>query len=416
MNLQNFKLPTLWKNDMENNLKTKQRILVVDDEPDFFDLILQKFRKQIRDSYDFVFANNGVEALEKLEEYPEISLILTDINMPEMDGLTLLKQINATRIELLEKNKSYGNKIREVVIISAYGDLSNIRTAMNHGAFDFLIKPIDLSDLEITIERTLKHITELHHIQSKNKQLIIFNNEMEVAQKIQNSILPQEIPKLKNLDISTIYIPMMNVGGDFFDYHLIDNNKLGLIIADVSGHGISAAMIASMFKIAFNMQKVHASSPHDLLKEINNTFLNIKLNHNFVTAIYAFFDMEKNKLILSNAGHPELVILKRKTKEIITKNPKGPLIGCFPDANFESEEIKLEKGDRLLFYTDCLIECRNIQGEIFGEEKLANLMQENAYKNTKEFTEHLMETMGVWSPDKSGLDDDLTVIVVDINE
>jgi class 3 adenylate cyclase/FixJ family two-component response regulator len=126
------------------------KILVVDDETDLEVLIKQKFRKQIRQNeYEFVFAINGKDALEKLLDQPEMDLVLSDINMPEMDGLTLLTKLS----EL--------NPLLKSVIVSAYGDMQNIRTAMNRGAFDFITKPIDFEDLTITVEKTLKHARQL---------------------------------------------------------------------------------------------------------------------------------------------------------------------------------------------------------------------------------------------------------------
>jgi class 3 adenylate cyclase/FixJ family two-component response regulator len=126
------------------------KILVADDEADLESLIKQKFRKQIRDQhYEFVFAMNGREALEKLKEHPDTAMLLSDINMPEMDGLTLLTRIKEV------------NPILKSVIISAYGDMDNIRTAMNRGAFDFLTKPVNFDDLEITMEKTIKYVTQL---------------------------------------------------------------------------------------------------------------------------------------------------------------------------------------------------------------------------------------------------------------
>ena len=123
------------------------KILVVDDEPDLEDLVLQRMRREIRSGrYSFVFARNGVEALERLNDDDGIDIVITDINMPEMDGLTLLEQIPA-----------FDPKLR-CVIVSAYGDMKNIRTAMNRGAFDFLNKPLDFEDLRLTIERSLEHL------------------------------------------------------------------------------------------------------------------------------------------------------------------------------------------------------------------------------------------------------------------
>ena len=126
------------------------KILVVDDEADLEILIKQKFRKQIRENlYEFVFAENGRRALEQIEVHNDIYLVLSDINMPEMDGLTLLSKLN-------EKHS-----LLKSVIVSAYGDMENIRTAMNRGAFDFVTKPVDFNDLELTIEKTLRHVMQL---------------------------------------------------------------------------------------------------------------------------------------------------------------------------------------------------------------------------------------------------------------
>src|ERR1051325_4407153 len=135
------------------------KILVVDDEPDLELLIRQKFRRQIRnDEFRFVFAQNGVEALQKLEENADIEIVLTDINMPEMDGLSLLVRLN----EL--------NTLLKAVIVSAYGDMENIRTAMNRGAFDFITKPVNFEDLELTMEKTIKHVNQLRETMKAIKE------------------------------------------------------------------------------------------------------------------------------------------------------------------------------------------------------------------------------------------------------
>jgi len=126
------------------------KILVADDEADLETLIRQKFRQKIREqTYEFVFAVNGVDALKKIKEQPDIAIILSDINMPEMDGLTLLTKLN----ELSPLSKT--------VMVSAYGDMDNIRTAMNRGAFDFVTKPVNFEDLELTMEKTIRHVAQI---------------------------------------------------------------------------------------------------------------------------------------------------------------------------------------------------------------------------------------------------------------
>jgi adenylate cyclase len=126
------------------------KILVVDDETDLEVLIKQKFRQKIREhQYEFLFAINGIKALEQVELNQDIDMVLSDINMPEMDGLTLLSKLNEQ------------NSLLKSVIVSAYGDMDNIRTAMNRGAFDFITKPVNFDDLELTMEKTLKHVNQL---------------------------------------------------------------------------------------------------------------------------------------------------------------------------------------------------------------------------------------------------------------
>ncbi|HMD00928.1 MAG TPA: response regulator [Ferruginibacter sp.] len=128
------------------------KILVADDEVDLEMLIKQKFRQKIREkTYEFVFANNGNEALKKLKENPDVDVVLSDINMPEMDGLTLLTKLNEV------------SPLIKAVIVSAYGDMDNIRTAMNRGAFDFLTKPINFDDLDITVQKTIRHVADLRN-------------------------------------------------------------------------------------------------------------------------------------------------------------------------------------------------------------------------------------------------------------
>src|SRR6202000_539302 len=125
------------------------KILVVDDEADLELLVKQKFRRKIRENiYEFVFAQNGEDALRKLQDHPDIDVLLSDINMPVMDGLTLLNRLTES------------NAILKAVMVSAYGDMQNIRTAMNRGAFDFVCKPVDFEDLDVTIEKTLQHVLQ----------------------------------------------------------------------------------------------------------------------------------------------------------------------------------------------------------------------------------------------------------------
>ena len=187
------------------------KILVVDDEPDLQMLMLQKFRRKVRaKEYEFLFAENGSEALDMVSSNSDVSLILSDINMPKMDGLTLLDELQS-----LQRNDL------RTVIVSAYGDMENIRTAMNRGAYDFVTKPIDFKDLETTIEKTLTEIDKFIQSKEMEEQLESLNRDLDMAARIQQKILHQEFPVFpddKRFDIFAKMIAAKHVGGDFYDF------------------------------------------------------------------------------------------------------------------------------------------------------------------------------------------------------
>jgi len=215
------------------------KILSVDDEPDLELLLKQHFRKKIRArQYEILFASSGLEALEKLYSDKTIDIVLTDINMPGIDGLELLEKINVMNRPSLK-----------TLVVSAYSDMENIRTAMNRGAFDFITKPIDLDDLELTIEKTIRQTEISKKSISDRKQLMEIQQELDLARKLQFSLLPDKYPPfpgVSDVDIFGAMKPALNVGGDLFDYFFIDDNHLGFFIGDISGKGVPAALFMAM--------------------------------------------------------------------------------------------------------------------------------------------------------------------------
>jgi sigma-B regulation protein RsbU (phosphoserine phosphatase) len=185
------------------------KILSVDDEVDLEVLLTQYFRRKIRKGeYEFYFAHNGIEGLKQLLQHPDIDIILSDINMPEMDGLTMLAKVNEMR-----------NPALKVIMVSAYGDMENIRTAMNNGAFDFATKPIDLDDLQKSIDNAVEQIKFIRESQREHEQLKDIQSDLRIASEIQHAILPTNKDVLpKDLyDMASLMDPAKDVGGDFYD-------------------------------------------------------------------------------------------------------------------------------------------------------------------------------------------------------
>ena len=274
------------------------KILVVDDEPDLEPLMLQRMRRHIRSGrYEFVFAGNGVEALQKLNEDETIDMVLSDINMPKMDGLTLLDQIPNISPDI------------RAVIISAYGDMQNIRTAMNRGAFDFVTKPVDFEDLQVTIDRTLRHLDEWREAVSSRDKLVALENELDIASKIQQSILPGQFPTVQDFQVYANMEPAREVGGDFYDVIRLDRGQMGLAIADVSGKGVPAALFMMSSRTLLKGTAIGEGEPSEVVAQVNELLYEQNEAAMFVTVLYAVYDPERAELTYASAGHdPPLVV------------------------------------------------------------------------------------------------------------
>jgi sigma-B regulation protein RsbU (phosphoserine phosphatase) len=344
------------------------KILVVDDEADLELLIRQKFRKQIRDNeYDFTFAQNGVEALAKIADQPDIGLVLSDINMPEMDGLTLLHRINELK-----------NPALKAVIVSAYGDMDNIRIAMNRGAFDFLTKPIDFTDLETTIVKTLEQLTILRQATKDREQLLSVRNDLNTAARIQQSILPQTFPPFPDrleFDIYARMTPAKEVGGDFYDFFFIDHDRLAFVIGDVSGKGVPAAIFMAVSRTLLKAIASQVVNPGESLRRINSMLIPESGGRMFVTIFYGVLNTRTGEVQFSFGGHNPPYI-KRKEGPIERLNHEsGFLLGMLDDMEYDVHKIILHPGDTILLYTDGVTEAMNGKEELFEESRLESSLQ-----------------------------------------
>lgn len=374
------------------------RILVVDDEPDLQTLINQKFRSKIKSKeYEFKFAGNGAEALEKISGDGTIDLILTDINMPVMDGLTLLTRIN-----------ELNHKTLKSVIVSAYGDMENIRTAMNRGAYDFITKPIDLKDLEVTIEKSLKEIQEYKSVLSAQTKLIALQQELDIANVIQTSILPKTFPPFpdrKELDIYAKMIPAKEVGGDLYDFFFIDKYRLGIVIGDVSGKGIAAALLMAVTKTLLKATASKGMSTDSVLIEVNNIIADESPPNMFVTVFYGLLDTRSGAFEYSNGGHNPPYLLSNDGKVKQLDNIGGLMIGAMKGVPYESNVVMMQPGESLLFYTDGVTESFNLEEEEFQEARLEKILESKNTLNVNDLIQNVFDNVQSFSDGVEQSDD-----------
>jgi len=246
------------------------------------------------------------------------------------------------------------------------------------------------------------------------KKLVTIHYELETARQIQSFILPQESVKVNGLEVAARYLPMSSVAGDFYDFAVQDEKSLGILVADVSGHGVPASLISSMVKIAFANEKAHAHDPAQVLAGLNKTLCG-KLESDFVTAGYLFFDSQKQQIIYSAAGHPPMLVWRKTNREIIELGGKGVILGQIEDVGYKNISLELQTGDRFFLFTDGIIEFSNIAGELFGWERLKAFIDTNGEFSADQIADELIRHLKAWSGRKSenALEDDLTLIVVD---
>lgn len=379
------------------------KILVVDDEPDLELLVRQKFRRQIREGqFEFIFAHNGAEALETLRADREIGVVFTDINMPVMDGL-----------ELLARTYDFDSVIKTVVV-SAYGDMENIRAAMNRGAYDFLTKPIDFNDLELTINKTVQRVQILKQAEEEHNQLLAIQQELNTATRIQQAILPRDFPPFPGIaefDLYAEMIPAREVGGDFYDFFLLDEERLGLVVGDVSGKGVPAAIFMAATRTLLKSVALTGLSTGECLTQVNRLLSVENTSCMFVTLFYGILNIRTGELEYSNAGHNSPFVVARDGGAEPLRATGGMAAGINEDISYTTENTRLSPGDGLFLYTDGITEAFNAANEMFSEERLQKCLHRANGSPPKEVIRMVVDEVREFAAG-TPQSDDLTMLAV----
>jgi serine phosphatase RsbU (regulator of sigma subunit) len=236
--------------------------------------------------------------------------------------------------------------------------------------------------------------------------------EMRVARRIQQASLPEEVPTIEGWQISPLYRPAREVGGDFYDFHPLPEGRLGLVVGDATGKGVPAALVMSttcgMLQLA--AQALDSSSPGEVLRQVNEALLTrIPLNM-FVTCFYAILDPKSGNLTYANAGH-DLPYLHRGRGEAEELRARGMPLGLMPGMSYEEKEIELDVGEGVFFYSDGLVEAHDPKGEMFGFPRLRELVAEHAEEGS--IGNFLMEELYSFVGDGWEQEDDITLLTLE---
>ena len=371
-------------------------VLLVDDAP----ANLQVVNSILKSTYKIQIATSGEKALKIANQSPAPDLILLDIMMPEMDGYEVCSRLKSAA----------DTRDIPVIFLTGQTETDDETKGFEVGAVDYIHKPFSPA---VVKARVHTHLVLRGIREQLASQLLNIQNEMETARQIQISILPREVPSVLGLDIAARYIPMTSVAGDFYDFIQIDERRIGVLVADVSGHGMPAALISSMLKIALAAQSGYATDSARVLTGLNRALYG-KFQGHFVTAAYAFVDTEKRTLCYAGAGHPPLILWDSaggETRELVEN---GLFLGYFPDASYTSVEIPFREGDWSVLYTDGIPETTNVSEEQFGADRFKLNLQSHHDLSAGEFVDGVLDELSRWSDRTSGREpeDDTTLLAI----
>ena len=248
-------------------------------------------------------------------------------------------------------------------------------------------------------------------IVADDRRLVSLTDEMRLATRIQKAILPAEIPPLNNADIAVRYAPMADVAGDLYNFVTLQPSCMGVLVADVTGHGVPAALVASMVKVAVSTECGKDRGPADVIAGLN-TVLCREARQQYVTAEYVYLDPANGVGLHAAGAHPLPLLWHRGTQSLERVGESGLLLGVRPDETYGESEFQFEAGDRLLLYTDGLVEAENASGESFGDTALRAFIHKKQDCGAEQFVKLLLEEVLAWS--HNGQEDDITIVAIDL--
>lgn len=385
-------------NRVDNNRVRPGHILVVDDNAQERVMLMRLLERM---GHTVVLASNGREALEHLTNN-NFDLVLLDLMMPGMDGVQVLEHMRS-------------DPSREhipVLVVSALDGMESIVRCVELGAEDYLPKPIN----ETLLRAHISAILEKKWLRDQERAyLAAIRREMELGRQILADFMPAELPRVPGWEIATRFLPAGEVSGDFFDVFLLSDAHLGLVVGDVSGKGVGAALFVALIRTLLRaFADLGDGSPAhvlDAVRLVNRYILHHHQQraHMFATLFLGVLEVQTGALQYINAGHVPAVLARAQgSQELLF--PSGPMVGITEALPFEEHSTQLQPGDLLLIYTDGVTEAMNPEKQLFGIERLQELV--HAHGSSPEQLLHLIETHLVTHSDGASFSDDVTMLAM----
>ncbi len=391
--------------------RARANVVVIDDDKLVSDLICRILKKE----YSARGYASAEEALRS-ENLGAVDVIIADVNLPGMDGIEFLD-----RVQLVDSGIP-------VILITGYGDIDIAISALQSGATDFILKPFKNEQISISVERALEarrlvleNRALLEELRKKNQELETLNEEMnarnveiekelDIAANLQRCLFPAALPEIDRFDLALKFRPVEKVSGDFFDFIFYDRDLFAFVFADVSGHGVPAALYSAMVKTAISSVRTSGPVPSEFMGEVNSFLIGSqkRMSYNYVTIFYGLFDLAAETLTYCNAGIPSPAVM-RADGSYQFLDPNSPFVGIFENSVYRNESVKIVPGDRLIFYTDGVFELTGSNDRIMGQgvflELLKSLGNLDIHELVEKIFERVMEFSGTQRPG-----DDITLI------
>ncbi len=385
----------------------QSKILLVDDSPD--NIYLLEMMLQAK-NYRTLSAQNGREAIQMVKSSGDVDLILIDVMMPEMDGFEASRNI---------RNMVESAHIPIIMMTAKKRELMDVVRGLDEGALDYLTKPFEEEELMARVKSMLrvKHLHDDNRIllEKLQKQQKMLEQELKVAEKVQYAMLPLDADCPAKCKVDAYYRATASVGGDYYDFLRYDDDRTAFMIADVSGHGPSAALIVAMLKTLLLNEKWDFPSPAKMLARLNEKLLPMIPEDHYLTAFYCIVDTAKNTIVFSRAGHPTPFLFGGGKEDVMPLDDgHGSIVGMFENAEFGEATVSFSKGDKLFMYSDGIFEVPDSNGEMYGLRALKEMVCANRDKSGKEMIETIIKDVDAYWNGESQRDD-VAVLVLEFN-
>jgi sigma-B regulation protein RsbU (phosphoserine phosphatase) len=375
-------------------------VLIVDDSKSYRHLMATMLAKW---GFRVFEAEDGECALRLLEQQP-VHIVISDWEMPVMDGVELCQAI---------RRSDFGHYIY-VILVTARQSLDDLLTGMEAGADDFLSKPVNQSQLRARLHAAERVLLLENTLAARNEKISSayrqIESDLQAAAKIQHSVLPAHNLSLAGFEADWMFLPSAYVSGDLLNYFSLDDRHIAFFSVDVAGHGVSAAMLSLAVAREFMTGRISSQllisqnaagesspvAPHQVVAELNQRFcLDNDEVFSYYTLIYGVIDSTSGQGTLCQAGHPTPFII-RTGGELLAVGQGGMPVGLFPDAEYQDSDFTLDVGDRLYLYSDGITECESDRQELYGEERLQQLLCEYRALAKSQVFERVEKALRTW--------------------